>query len=101
VAFLKEGRLLARGAIPELQERLGLGDRLTLFFQDGPGALDYGGLPGVLAHNIQDNRVDLRVDRAEQRLAAILEAVSQTRSRVIQVQLKEVDLAEIYHEITH
>jgi len=41
------------------------------------------------------------VDRAEERLAAILEAVSRTRTKVIQVQLKEVDLAEIYHEITH
>ena len=100
VAFLKEGRLLARGTMPQLQERLGLGDHLSLFFQDGPGALDYGGLPGVLTYNIQNNRVDLRVDRAEERLAPILEAISQTQSKVIQVQLKEVDLAEIYHEIT-
>jgi ABC-2 type transport system ATP-binding protein len=100
VAFLKEGRLLARGTIPQLQERLGLGDRISLFFQDGPGPLDYRGLPGVLTHTINDDRVDLMVDRAEERLAPILEAISQTRSRVTQVQLQEVDLAEIYHEIT-
>jgi ABC-2 type transport system ATP-binding protein len=100
VAFLKDGRLLARGAIPELQERLGLGDRLSLFFQDGPAPLDYGLLPGVLTHKIDNNRVDLMLDRAEERLAPILEAVSQTETKVIQVQLKEVDLAEIYHEIT-
>lgn len=100
VAFLKEGLLVARGTIPELQERLGLGDHLSLYFQDGPAALDYARLPGVLAHNLENNRVDLRVDRAEERLAPILEAVSRTQSKVIQVQLKEVDLAEIYHEIT-
>lgn len=101
VAFLKGGGLVARGTMPQLQERLGLGDRLSLFFQDGPAPLDYGLLPGVLTHKIENNRVDLRVDRGERRLAPILEAVSQTRSKVIQVQLKEVDLAEIYHEITH
>ncbi|MDD2901453.1 MAG: ABC transporter ATP-binding protein [Syntrophales bacterium] len=101
VAFLKEGRLVARGTMPELQERLGLGDRLSLFFKDGPAPLDYGRLPGVLTYKAENNRVDLMVDRAEKRLAAILEEVSQTQSKVIQVQLKEVDLAEIYHEITH
>ncbi|MEW6658807.1 MAG: ABC transporter ATP-binding protein [Thermodesulfobacteriota bacterium] len=101
VAFLKEGRLLARGTMPELQERLGLGDRLSLFFSDGVPDLDYAQLPGVLTYNLQDLRLDLRVDRAEERLAAILEAVSRTRSRVVRVRLQEVDLAEIYHEITH
>jgi ABC-2 type transport system ATP-binding protein len=101
VAFLKEGRLVAQGTMPELQERLGLGDHLSLVFRDGPAALDYAQLPGVLTYNLQDNRVDLRVDRAEERLAAILEAVSRTQSQVIKVRLQGVDLAEIYHEITH
>jgi hypothetical protein len=93
--------LLAQGAMPELQERLGLGDRLSLFFRDGVPELDYARLPGVLTYNLQDQRLDLRVDRAEERLAAILEAVFRTGSRVAQVRLREVDLAEIYHEITH
>ncbi|MHB8070102.1 MAG: ABC transporter ATP-binding protein [Desulfobaccales bacterium] len=101
VAFLKEGRLLARGTMPELQERLRLGDHLSLIFRDGPAPLDYAQLPGVLTYTLQDNRVDLRLDRGEERLAAILEAVSRTRSQVIKVRLQEVDLAEIYHEITH
>jgi ABC-2 type transport system ATP-binding protein len=101
VAFLKEGRLLARGTMPQLQERLGLGDRLSLFFRDGVPDLDFARLPGVLTYNLQEQRVDLRVDRAEERLAAILEAVSRSASRVVQVRLREVDLAEIYHEITH
>jgi len=101
IAFLKEGRLLARGTMPELQERLGLGDRLSLFFSDGVPDLDYAQLPGVLTYNLQDQRLDLRVDRVEERLAAILEAVSRTPSKVVKVRLREVDLAEIYHEITH
>ena len=37
VAFLKEGQLISEGRIPELQKRLGLGDHLSLIFQDSPG----------------------------------------------------------------
>ena len=65
VAFLKEGRLVGRGRIPDLQQRLGLGDHLSLVFQDRPAPLDYGRLPGVLSHTVQDSRVDLVLDRAE------------------------------------
>jgi ABC-2 type transport system ATP-binding protein len=101
VAFLKEGRLLARGPIPELQRRLGLGDHLSLIFQDGVPSLDYARLPGVLAHKRQANRVDLTVDRVELRLAAILETVTHAGKPVSEVRLKEVDLEEIYREITH
>jgi ABC-2 type transport system ATP-binding protein len=101
VAFLKEGRPAARGSIPELQRRLGLGDHLSLVFADRPAALDYAGLPGVLTHRVEDSRVELVLDRAEIRLAAILEAVAHTGRAVTRVQVKPVDLEEIYREITH
>jgi ABC-2 type transport system ATP-binding protein len=101
VGFLKEGRLLARGSMADLQRRLGLGDHLTIVFVDGAAALDYGRLPGVLAHRLLRDRVELRLDRAEERLAPILEAISRTGRPIAQVHLKELDLTEIYHEITH
>ncbi|MDP3183316.1 MAG: ABC transporter ATP-binding protein [Desulfobaccales bacterium] len=101
VAFLKEGRLLARGGLAELQQRLRLGDRISLIFPDSPAPLDYGRLPGVLSFKVQPGRVDLRVDRAEVRLAPILEAIAQTQKPVAEVHLQEVDLEEIYREITH
>jgi ABC-2 type transport system ATP-binding protein len=100
VGFLKEGRLVARGRIPDLQRHLGLGDHLSLVFRDSPAPLDFGRLPGVLAHKIEASRVDLVVDRAELRLAAILEALSQSRKEIAQVRVKEVDLEELYREIT-
>ena len=101
VGFLKEGRLLARGSMADLQRRLGLGDHLTIVFVDGAAALDYGRLPGVLTYRLLTDRVELRLDRAEVRLAPILEAVSRTGRPIAQVRLKELDLTEIYHEITH
>ena len=58
-------------------------------------------LPGVLTHRVQDSRVELVLDRAEIRLAAILEAVSHAGQELAQVKVKPVDLEEIYREITH
>ncbi|MCX5888668.1 MAG: ABC transporter ATP-binding protein [Deltaproteobacteria bacterium] len=101
VGFLKEGRLAARGSIPDLQRRLGLGDHLSLVFRDSPAPLEYGRLPGVLTHRIKDARVDLVLDRVETRLAAILEAVAHAGQELAQVKVKPMDLEEIYREITH
>ena len=101
VAFLKEGRLAARGSISQLQRRLGLGDHLSLIFRDSPPPLEYANLPGVLSYRVQDSRVELVLDRAEIRLALILEAVQHSGRQPAQVQVKPVDLEEIYREITH
>jgi ABC-2 type transport system ATP-binding protein len=101
VAFLKDGLLLARGRITDLQARLGLGDHLRLIFKDSPAPLDYGRLPGVLAHQVEDSQVHLVVDRAEVRLAGIMAAISRTSTEVSEIKLKEVDLEELYREITH
>jgi ABC-2 type transport system ATP-binding protein len=101
VAFLKEGQLISEGRIPELQKRLGLGDHLSLVFQDSVAPLDYARLPGVLHHTVGDSRVDLVLDRVEERLPAILEAVYLSEKRLARVLVKPVDLEEIYREITH
>jgi ABC-2 type transport system ATP-binding protein len=101
VAFLKEGRLISEGRIPELQKRLGLGDHLSLVFQDSPAPLDYGRLPGVLNHKVQDSRVDLVLDRVDERLPAILEEVQRLEKKLARVLVKPVDLEEIYREVTH
>ncbi len=101
VAFLKGGRLVTEGRIPELQKRLGLGDHLSLRFQDSPPPLDYARLPGVLTHRVVDSQVELVLDRADDRLPAILEAVCRTEQKLTRVKVKPVDLEEIYREITH
>jgi len=101
VAFLKSGWLISKGRIPELQRRLGLGDHLSLVFPDSPAPLDYGRLPGVLHHRVEASRVELVLDRVDERLPEILAAVYRTAKKPAQVLVKPVDLEEIYHEITH
>ena len=101
VGFLKQGRLLARGSLRELQQRLGLGDQVRLVFADGLPAVDFARLPGVLTHRAAGREVTLVLDKAENRLAPIMATLIQSGAAPAQVRVKEVDLEEIYHEITH
>jgi ABC-2 type transport system ATP-binding protein len=101
VAFLKEGQLISEGRILDLQKRLGLGDHLSLVFQDSPAPLDYGRLPGVLKHQVEDSRVDLVLDRVDERLPDILAEVHRLEKKLARVLVKPVDLEEIYREVTH
>jgi len=50
---------------------------------------------------VQDSRVDLVLDRVDERLPEILAAVYLTQKQLAKVVVKPVDLEEIYHEITH
>jgi ABC-2 type transport system ATP-binding protein len=100
VAFLKDGRLAATGSIPDLQARLGLGDHLSLTFKNGVPPLDFQRLPGVLSCEVRDPRVDLVLDRAEIRLAPLLEEITRQSPDPPEVRVKETDLEELYREIT-
>ena len=101
VAFLKGGRLAATGTIPDLQARLGLGDHLSLTFKGGVPSVDFQRLPGVLSLEIRDSEVMIVVDRAEVRLAPLLEAVVHQCPESPEVRVKEADLEELYRELTH
>jgi ABC-2 type transport system ATP-binding protein len=101
VTFLKGGRLVATGSIPDLQARLGLGDHLSLTFKDGVPSLDFHRLPGVLSCEVRESQVHLVLDRVEVRLAPLLEEIVHQSPEPPEVRVKEVDLEELYREITH
>jgi ABC-2 type transport system ATP-binding protein len=101
VTFLKGGRLVATGSIPDLQARLGLGDHLSLTFKDGVPSLDFQRLPGVLSCEVRESQVHLVLDRVEVRLAPLLEEIVHQSPEPPEVRVKEVDLEELYREITH
>jgi ABC-2 type transport system ATP-binding protein len=101
VTFLKGGRLLATGSIPDLQARLGLGDHLSLTFKNGVPPLDYQRLPGVLSFEVRGSQVHLVLDRVEVRLAPLLEEITHQSPDLPEVRVKEADLEELYREITH
>ena len=101
VAFLKGGRMAATGSIPDLQSRLGLGDHLSLVYKSGVPPLDFQRLPGVLSCEVRDSEVQLVLDRAEVRLAPLLEIITRQSPDPPEVRVKEADLEELYRELTH
>jgi ABC-2 type transport system ATP-binding protein len=101
VAFLKNGRIAATGAIPDLQARLGLGDHLSLTYTNGAPSVDFQRLPGVLSCEVIGSQVNLVLDRVELRLAPLLEEISRQSPEPPEVRVKEADLEELYREITH
>jgi ABC-2 type transport system ATP-binding protein len=101
VAFLKDGRIAATGAIPDLQARLGLGDHLSLTYKNGAPPVDFQRLPGVLSCEVRDSQVNLILDRIELRLAPLLAEISRQSPGPFEVRVKEADLEELYREITH
>jgi len=61
----------------------------------------------VIVNDMSEINIDAQLvaagslDRVDERLPAILEAVSLTEKKLAKVLVKPVDLEEIYHEITH
>jgi ABC-2 type transport system ATP-binding protein len=100
VAFLGEGVIQARGSVSSLQSQLAMGDRVILTYAQQPADFDYNLLPGVLSAVVNPLRVELIIDDAERRLPAILHEVQRRGPTPERVQLREVDLEDLYREFT-
>lgn len=101
VGFLGRGRILAQGGIPALQERLALGDRVTLLFANGVPEVDFLTLPGVLHWQRQGEAMELVLDHSDTRLPAIMRHLEAAGGRLSQVRVRGVDLEDLYHEFSH
>ena len=74
VAFIKAGRILARGTSGELKRRIRLGEVIALRL-DPPTAAWLAEAPGVLRCVAADGWVECTVDEAEKRLPELLRAL--------------------------
>jgi ABC-2 type transport system ATP-binding protein len=101
VGFLGQGRILAQGGIPSLQAQLGLGDRVILTFAGSPPTLDFACLPGVLHWQWQAPEAELVVDHGDSRLPTIFRAIAAAGGTLSRVRVQEVDLEDLYREISH
>ncbi len=98
VAFIKEGRILARGTPDELKRQIRIGEVITLGL-DGEGWEELGDLPGILGCVSKDGRVECTVDSAEQRLAVILRWLHERNVAVREVDVREPELEEVFVEL--
>ena len=98
IAFVKAGRVLARGTADELKRQIRIGDVIALRL-DPPAAPWLADLEGVLRCVTAQGRIECTVDDAEKRLSEILRALHAEGIIVRDVQVREPELEEVFVEL--
>ncbi len=98
IAFIKAGRILARGTPGELKRRIHVGEVIALKL-DPPAVPWLAEAPGVLRCAAAGGRVECTVDDAEKRLPEILRALHADGVVVRNVQVHGPELEEVFVEL--
>ncbi|HYE90786.1 MAG TPA: ABC transporter ATP-binding protein, partial [Terriglobales bacterium] len=98
IAFIKSGRVLARGTAAELKRQIRIGDVITMRL-DPPEAPGLADMAGVLRCETVDGRIHCTVDEAEKRLPEILAALHADGAVVRDLQVREPELEEVFVEL--
>jgi ABC-2 type transport system ATP-binding protein len=98
IAFIKAGRVLARGTAAELKRQIRIGDVIALRL-DPPDAPWLADMAGVLRCVATGDRIACTVDDSEKRLPEILAAVHAEGAVVRDIQVREPELEEVFVEL--
>jgi ABC-2 type transport system ATP-binding protein len=98
IAFIKSGRVLARGTAAELKRQIRIGDVVALRL-DPPDAPWLTDMAGVLRCVTSNGRIECTVDDAEKRLPEILAAIAAEGAVVRDIQVREPELEEVFVEL--
>ena len=98
IAFVKAGRILARGTAAELKRQIRIGDVIVLRL-DPPEAPWLADMAGVLRCTTARGRIECTVDDAEKRLPEILGALHAEGAVVRDIQVREPELEEVFVEL--
>jgi ABC-2 type transport system ATP-binding protein len=98
IAFVKSGRVLARGTPAELKRQIRIGDVIALRL-DPPEAPWLADVEGVLRCVVTGDRIECTVDEAEKRLPEILAAIQAEGAVVRDIQVREPELEEVFVEL--
>jgi ABC-2 type transport system ATP-binding protein len=98
IAFIKSGRVLARGTAAELKRQIRIGDVIALRL-DPPDAPWLAEMAGVLRCAAVNGRIECTVDDAEKRLPEILAALHAEASVVKDIQVREPELEDVFVEL--
>ncbi|HEV8472883.1 MAG TPA: ABC transporter ATP-binding protein [Methylomirabilota bacterium] len=98
VAFIKEGRILARGTADDLKRQIGLGDVIALRLEPAAPAW-LAQAPGVLRCATTDGWTECTVDHAEKRLPDLLRQLQAEGVVVRNVRVREPELEEVFVEL--
>ena len=98
IAFIKDGRILARGSADDLKRRIGVGDVIALRLDRDVAAI-LTEAPGVLRCSVANGWTECAVDRASERLPELLRLVMDKGVVVQEVQVREPDLEQVFVEL--
>lgn len=98
VAFIKGGRILARGTADELKREIGLGDVIALRL-DRPIVERLRTAPGVLRCVEVRGWIECTVDGAEKRLPEVLRVVQGEGATIRDIEVREPELEEVFVEL--
>jgi ABC-2 type transport system ATP-binding protein len=98
IAFVKAGRILARGTAAELKRQIRIGDVIALRL-DPPEAPWLADMAGVLRCATAGGRIECTVDEAEKRLPEILAALQAEAVVVRDIQVREPELEDVFVEL--
>jgi ABC-2 type transport system ATP-binding protein len=98
IAFIKGGRILAHGTADALKRQIRIGDVIALRL-DPPVPERMAELPGILQIQMRGERVECTVDAADKRLPEILRWLVEQGVLVLECQVKEPELEEVFVEL--
>ena len=98
IAFIKGGRILARGSADELKRQIGVGDVIALRL-DRELSDVLTAAPGVLRCALVNGWTECTVDRAAERLPELLRLLFDKGAVVHEVQVREPDLEQVFVEL--
>jgi ABC-2 type transport system ATP-binding protein len=98
IAFIKGGRILARGTPDDLKRRIRLGDVIALRL-DPPHVPWLADAPGVLRLDAAADGVECTVDDSDKRLPELLRQLHAADVVVRHVHVREPDLEEVFVEL--
>jgi ABC-2 type transport system ATP-binding protein len=99
IAFIKSGRILARGSADALKHQLGFGDVIALRLDPAGAGVLLAEADGVLRVAEVNGWLECTVDAAEKRLPQLLRLLHQEGTVVRDVQVREPDLEEVFVEL--
>jgi ABC-2 type transport system ATP-binding protein len=98
IAFIKGGRILARGAADALKRQIHIGEVVSLRL-DPAEPIGLAELSGVLGMRRRGDRVEVTVDAVEKRLPELLRWLYGQGVEVRDCRVREADLEEVFVEL--
>jgi len=98
IAFIKGGRILARGAADALKRQIHIGEVVSLRL-DPAEPMGLAELSGVLGMRRRGDRLEVTVDAAEKRLPELLRWLYGQGVEVRDCRVREADLEEVFVEL--